>query len=741
MRETTLINDGWYFSSDVRAVPREIPRNAERITLPHTWNAEDGTDGGNDYFRGKCLYMRPLSLKELPRGEKYYVEFKGVNSVAEVYFNDRHIMTHKGGYSTFRCELENVKNENILALLVSNEEDKSVYPQMADFTFYGGIYRSVSVISLHGSHFELDCYGREGLKVTPKVVKDGAEIDVEVFITNAPERASLLYRIEDKEGFTVAEEKTAAKINHATFNIEKPKLWRGRSDPYLYTVTVSLLSEYELLDRISSRFGIRSYRVDPERGFILNGEPYPLRGVSRHQDRQGVGNALTKKHHDEDMSLIAEMGANAIRLAHYQHDGYFYDLCDEYGMVVWAEIPYISKHEPEANDNAKEQLKELVLQNYNHPSIFFWGLSNEITMSENDEHDLIEMHEKLNGIVKTYDPTRLTGIAAVSMCDTDHPYLKIPDVVGYNHYFGWYGGSVEMNGPWFDKFHAEHPDIPICVTEYGCEALNWHSSDPRQGDYSEEYQAYYHEKMIEQLYSRPYIFASFVWNMFDFGADARSEGGEAGQNHKGLVTFDRQYKKDAFYAYKAYLSEDPFVHIAGKRYRKRPENLTRVTVYSNLPQVELYSDGKLIGKEYSMRGVFRFEVPLLGCVSVTAKAGSHVDTAVFERCDALPEEYVLKESGTVLNWFEVTSLDGYFSLNDEIGEILKTDEGAELFSQLSLKMTEKLDTGMTIDEKMMQMLSGFSVLRFINTVGSMIKAPSKDELLEINRRLNMIKKP
>ena len=283
---------------------------------------------------------------------------------------------------------------------------------------------------------------------------------------------------------------------------------------------------YQVLDKVKTRFGLRTFFIDAGKGFILNGESYPLRGVSRHQDRWGHGNALLVEHHKEDMELISEMGANTIRLAHYQHDQYFYDLCDEYGMVVWAEIPYISSHMPNARENTISQMKELIIQNYNHPSIVVWGLSNEITMTGGkSSEDLLENHRVLNDLAHELDKTRLTTIAAVTMCDIHDPYIQIPDVVSYNHYFGWYGGDTSMNGPWFDRFHKEFPQIPIGVSEYGCEALNWHTSDPQQGDYTEEYQAYYHEELIKQLFTRPYLWATHVWNMFDFAADARNEGG------------------------------------------------------------------------------------------------------------------------------------------------------------------------------------------------------------------------
>ena len=447
-----------------------------------------------------------------------------------------------------------------------------------------------------------------------------------------------------------------------TLDIPGVHRWNGRKDPYLYSAEVTLLTGEEVTDQVSTRFGCRTYEIDPKRGFILNGEEYPLRGVSRHQDRWGIGNALLPEHHIEDMDLICEVGATTIRLAHYQHDQFFYDLCDERGMVVWAEIPYISNHMPNGRENTISQMRELVTQNYNHPSIVVWGLSNEITMKGASDEDLRENHEILNNMVHEMDPTRLTTMACISMCSIDDPYVQIPDTVSYNHYFGWYGGNTSMNGPWFDNFHEKYPNIPIGCSEYGCEALNWHTSDPQQGDYTEEYQAYYHEELIKQLFTRKYLWATHVWNMFDFGADARNEGGENGQNHKGLVTFDRKYKKDSFYAYKAWLSDEPFVHICGKRYVDRVEDVTKVTVYSNQPEVELFVNGESLGKQNCPEHFFYFEVPNKGESVLKAVAGELTDESFLRKVETFNDAYRLKEKGAILNWFDINAPEGYYSL-------------------------------------------------------------------------------
>ena len=545
MRQILNLNAGWVFNKQTE-IPAALPADWEQVNLPHSWNAVDGQDGGNDYFRGTAIYAKTLTKADLPAAEKYYLEIKGANSSADVYMDGKLLAHHDGGYSTWRVDVsDHLRDESLLVIAVDNAANETVYPQMADFTFYGGLYRDVNLIAVPATHFDLDYYGAPGIKVTPVMDGDNANVEVEVFITDPKPGQTVKYTVYDAEEKEITARE--ASDTKTTFVLENVHKWHGRKDPYLYCVEAELVENGQVIDNVCTRFGCRSFEIDPERGFILNGEEYPLRGVSRHQDRWGIGNALLPEHHTEDMDLICEVGATTIRLAHYQHDQFFYDLCDERGMVIWAEIPYISKHMPTARENTISQMKELVSQNYNHPSIVVWGLSNEISIGGSTE-DLLENHRILNDLCHEMDKTRLTTIAAVSMCKMDDPYLQIPDVVSYNHYFGWYGGDTSMNGPWFDKFHATHPNIPIGCSEYGCEALNWHTSDPRQGDYTEEYQAYYHEELIKQLFSRKYMWATHVWNMFDFGADGRNEGGENGQNHKGLVTFDRSYKKDSFYA-------------------------------------------------------------------------------------------------------------------------------------------------------------------------------------------------
>ena len=747
MRKILNFNSKWAFSKQATEIPTEISKKWCFVNLPHCWNAIDGQDGDNDYYRGTAYYAKALNKADLPEADRYYLEIRGANSSADVYLNGKCLAHHDGGYSTWRVDLtDSLEAVNIITIAVDNSANDRVYPQMADFTFYGGIYRDVNIICVSDSHFDLDYYGGPGIAVTPEIKGADADVTIETFVTNGKMGQQVHYVIEDKEGNTVAE--TTSNDTKVVLSIKDVTLWQGRKNPYLYTAKAELVEDGAVLDNVSARFGCRTFKIDPDNGFILNGEEYPLRGVSRHQDRWGKGNALSKEDHKEDIELIYELGATTFRLAHYQHDQYFYDLCDEYGLVIWAEIPYISKHMPTGRENTISQMKELITQNYNHASIVVWGLSNEIGIGGSDD-DLLENHRILNDMCHEMDKTRLTTIAAVSMCKIDDPYLQIPDVVSYNHYFGWYGGETDMNGPWFDKFHKTHPSIPIGCSEYGCEALNWHTSDPRQGDYTEEYQAYYHEELIKQFFTRKYMWATHVWNMFDFGADARNEGGENGQNHKGLVTIDRKYKKDAFYAYKAWLSDEKFVHLCGKRYIDRVEDVTKITVYSNLPEVELFANGVSLGKKTADDHFFYFEVKNEGETKLTAVAGEFKDESVIRKVDTFNEEYRLKEKGAILNWFDIDAPEGYLSLNDKMSDVLATLQGKMLFMSLAGKLMGgkgkdgKMEAmGFEIGPDMMSMMGGFTVLRLFTLMGGMADIKfTKEQLLDLNAKLNKIKKP
>ena len=750
MRQIVNLNRKWAFTKFETECPKAIDNRWDFVSLPHTWNALDGQDGGNDYFRGTAWYAKEIDREELPEAERYFIEFLGANSIAELYVNGVKKMRHEGGYSTWRCDITDAIKagpKTLIAVSVDNGINDSVYPQVADFTFYGGLYRGVNLICVGESHFDLSYHGSPAIRVTPEVNGRDALVKVRTFVTKRKEHHKYQYIIRNAKGEVLAD--VTGNASKAQITILNVHLWNGRKDPYLYSVQVNLLDGDEILDTVSTRFGCRSFYIDPEKGFILNGAEYPLRGVARHQDRWNFGNALLPQHHEEDMDLICEMGATTIRLAHYQHDQYFYDLCDERGMIIWAEIPYISQHMPDGRENTISQMKELIHQNYNHPSIVVWGLSNEITMKGAEDPDLLENHKILNDLVHTLDKTRLTTMAALSMCSMDAEIIHIPDVVSYNHYFGWYGGETDMNGPWFDKFHAKYPNTPIGCSEYGAEALNWHTSNPIQGDYTEEYQAFYHEELIKTFFSRKYIWATHCWNMFDFGADARSEGGENGQNHKGLVTIDRKYKKDAFFAYKAWLSDEPFVHICGKRYVDRVEDVAKVTIYSNQPTVELFANGVSLGVQEAADHFFRFDVPSEGETKLVAVAGECRDESLIRKVEVFNEAYRLQEKNAILNWFEITMPEGYFSINDKVSDIMATVRGKMLFMKLAADLMAQMPKskdgkpsamGFEMTGSMMEMMGSFTILRLAGMVGMANITITKEQLLDLNAQLNKIKK-
>ncbi len=639
MRNSISLNRDWTFFGPQGA--------AEQIDLPHTWNASDGQDGGNDYWRGTCIYKKTFSMPEFdPNTQTVYLEFRGVNASADVELNGKKVVQHDGGYSTFRVEIADVLcRENQMTVHVDNSVNDRVYPQKADFTFYGGIYRDVMLLVVNKCHFDLDHFGGPGVQITPTVKGSTGVVRVQSW-TNT-EEAEVEVCLTDASGAAVAE----GRGTDVTLEIPEVHLWDGVRDPYLYTAVLRLTKNGEVVDEISSRFGVRTFRVDPKKGFFLNGRPYPLQGVSRHQDRKGLGNALTRQHHDEDMALIREIGANTIRLAHYQHDQYFYDLCDQYGMIVWAEIPYISEHMPNGRDNTISQMKELIVQNYNHPSIVTWGLSNEITISTKDKKDMMDNHRVLNDLCHSMDATRPTSLACYAVCGPFNPVAHISDLVSWNLYLGWYVPGRFLNDLWISFFHMVYPKRCLGYSEYGCEGMpNLHSSRPRRGDHTEEYQAIYHEFMLKCFKRHPYMWSTHVWNMFDFAADARDQGGEPGMNHKGLVTFDRKLKKDSFYVYKAYWSDEPFVHLCGRRYADRTEAVTTVKVYSNQNEVSLYCDGKLLETKQGEK-VFTFKVPLNGQVKLEAQSGDCRDAMTLRRVEKPNPDYKLKkQKSSSANW-------------------------------------------------------------------------------------------
>ena len=640
MRRILSLNENWLFTGPGgKALP---------VSVPHTWNAVDGQDGGDDYMRCLCKYEKSFPMPEHGDLERVYLQFDGVNSECEVVLNGQTVCRHEGGYSHFRTDVtEYLTESNLLTVVVSNRPNDRVYPQKADFTFYGGIYRDVELLIVDGLHFDLDHHGGPGIRVTAKPADGYKKGEVTVETWRNTGLGEVRVRLLDAQGAVVAQ----GVGERCKLSIDKVRLWNGVKDPYLYTAVAELVENGEVLDRVSTRFGVRDFHYHAKTGFYLNGKSYPLRGVSRHQDRKGLGNAISKAEHDEDMAIICEMGANTIRLAHYQHDQYFYDLCDEKGMVVWAEIPYISEHMPKGRENTISQMKELITQCYNHPSIVCWGVSNEITISTKDNKDMLDNHRVLNDLCHRMDPTRFTTLACYAMCGPFNPVAHITDVVSWNLYLGWYVPGLFLNDLWMDFFHTVYPDRCLGYSEYGCEGMpNLHSSHPKRGDHSEEYQAKYHEYMLECFERHPWMWATHVWNMFDFAADARDQGGEPGMNHKGLVTFDRKTRKDSFYLYKAWWSDEPFVHICSRRFVDRTESKIEVKVYSNLNEVTLFVNGDKLETKHGEH-IFTFTVPMSAETKVRAAAGECADEAVFRKVSKPNPAYVLKDAGDKgANW-------------------------------------------------------------------------------------------
>lgn len=698
MRQIITLKDDWFFAKNKQEqIPQILPENWERVSLPHTWNCLDGQDGGSDYYRGACWYVRELQISELPSDTCIYIEFLAVASLCKVYVNGTQVTEHEGGYSSFRVDITAFlhKGLNLLSVMTDNQHYDHIYPQVADFTFYGGLYRDVRVLTVPKTHFCLDYYGSEGITACSEI-KNGNQVQLSLhaYVSNAKETDQVLFSIYDQEGSLIAQTaQPAAADTYTEFFLSDVHLWQGVQSPYLYSIKAELYRHNEVLDQVTVRHGFREFHVDPEKGFYLNGILTPLRGVSRHQDFLGLGNALTLAHHEMDARLIKEVGANTIRLAHYQHSQDFYNLCDEMGFIVWAEIPFISRMSdtPDAHQNCILQMKELIYQNYNHSSICFWGISNEITIGANTPQLLANLKD-LNALAKTLDSSRLTTMAQLSSLPMEDEQNCITDILSYNHYFGWYTGVLEDNEKWLDTFHQSYPQRALGISEYGCEGIiSYHSDTPKAGDYSEEYQALYHEHMAKIIEERPWLWATHIWNMFDFGCDARKEGGVAGRNNKGLVTIDRQIKKDSFYLYKAYWNPEPMVHICSKRYGKRTDSAIDIKVYSNAPEISLYVNGAFFKKEQGQR-VFLFRnIPLKeGFTTITAKSAFCCDTAVFEKVSEPFSAYQFVEDASetgVTNWFEhvdlnkereLTFREGYYSIHDTAREILENKEASDI---------------------------------------------------------------
>lgn len=731
-RRVIQLRDDWTFVKSANTPLTAASTSGEAVTLPHTWNAVDGQDGGNDYHRGTCYYIKKLPKPKLNSGEQAYLEFLGAAMIADIYVNNQLLAHHEGGYSTFRVNITDVlSDENTIAVALNNADNTICYPQKADFTFYGGLYRMVNLIVVPALHFSLSYCGTPGIKVTPQVDLDKhtAAVTVKAWVSaDAPVTFTV-----DGQLQTVLAVKNQAQ---ATFRIENVHLWDGLNDPYLYSAKASLKSG----DEVHTRFGCREFHIDPQEGFFLNGRSYPLRGVSRHQDFKAAGNALTMEHHKKDMEIILELGATTLRLAHYQHAQEFYDLCDENGLILWAEIPYITMHMKDGRANTLSQMEELIVQNYNHPSIVTWGLSNEITAASPVNEDLLENHKLLNDLCHKLDAGRPTTIANVFMLETDSPILEIPDINSYNLYFGWYLGDLEQTDEFFDEYHQKYPDKVIGFSEYGADANpEYQSHIPEKGDYTESYQAIYHEHMLQMIEARPYLWATHAWNLFDFAADGRDEGGKHGENQKGLVTLDRKLKKDAYYLYKAaWNKKDNFVHLCGSRYVERAEETTEIKVYSNQSEVSLLVDGTEFAT-ISGKTIFKFQVPITGTHIITAKAESCEESITIKRVGEENPNYVFIKRAPITNWFDADDLNpNCFSINDRLEDIRQNPQAGGIIDQMmSQSASKRGDVADAVkDNPALQRMMGRMTL-----VSLLKQAGADDESIKkLNRILQGIKK-
>ena len=618
-REYILLNDNWSFRF-VHQVQRNSPY---RVDLPHSWNAQDALSGKQDYHRGAAVYEKTISVPAERKGKRLFLRFDGVNTVTHVLINDSYLGEHHGGYGAFIFEITDVVKygaANKITVRVSNALNLHIMPLVGDFNFYGGIYRDVNLLITDEACISPLDYASPGVYLTQKnVTKENADIEAKVLLSNSGNNKNVEVMLKITDGNKTVLEKSQ-KVDLKTsvenipvsldFSIVKPRLWNGRKDPFMYKAEISLLHDGKVIDRIVQPLGLRYYNVDAEKGFFLNGEYLKLQGVCRHQDRPEIGNALRYSHHKEDIDLMLEMGVNSIRLSHYPQAKTFHEMLDQAGIVTWAEIPFIGPggyldrgfiNSPSFRENGKEQLKELIRQNYNHPSICFWGLFNELkTHGDNP----VEYVTELNALAHDEDPTRITTSA--SFLDDGENLNKITDLIGWNKYYGWYGGSPRDLGRWADRAHASFPQYKIGISEYGAGASIYHQQDSvKPGDaagwwHPENWQTYYHIENWKIIAERDYIWGSYLWNMFDFGAAHRTEGDRPGINDKGIVTFDRKVRKDVFYFYKANWNKDePFVYISNHRYLRNAEGKKDIVVFSNLPEVELFVDGKSLGKQKS----------------------------------------------------------------------------------------------------------------------------------------------
>lgn len=767
MKKIVNMNDGWLFSKEevqIRTLrlfkPGEsagnILKNGANINLPHTWNIPGVKGDGDDYYRGACWYEKEFVLREVEEGCRIFLEVGAAGNTAEVYVNGKLAGDNRCGYALFRFDISNNLNvgSNRIMIKVDNSQFNDVYPMMADFTFYGGLYRDVNLIYAGDVHFDYLDGSRDGIYLKQEKVGDtDFKLEVVSNLVNdsiTERQVTQKLTLVDEAGETVATAiSTKSMMGRKRIEIEmaidNPHLWDGIADPYLYRLSAELFDGGKLVDQQEIPIGFRTVEAHHEKGLILNGKPIKLRGVSRHQDRQGVGNAISRQDMEEDMAIIREVGANSIRLAHYQHDDYFYSLCDKYGLLVWAEIPFISvpSQTDDENLNAKEHMDKLIRQGFNHTSIYCWGVQNEITIAAENERTH-KMVQEMVVLTESMDNGRLTAQAQIHSVANDSPLNRLTDIVGYNLYYGWYYGEMDGLGKRLDAFHNCQKDKPVLVSEYGVDTNPaYHSYEPAVKDYSEEYQLKYHHKVIKTIESRDFILGGYVWNMFDFGSNDRDEGGVKGQNQKGLVTFDRKQKKDAYYLYKAYWSEESFVHIAGRRFVNRHEEANDICILTNESIFDVYHNGDFLARVENTKPLNVIPGVKLksGHNDIRVVTGGCEDSITLNRVDQPDPSYIYKkdtESSKAVNWFERFDLshgqtidlkEGYYSTHDTVGQLMENEMAKEVFN--------KYFEGFAQHPKFKTMLMAMSIEKMATI--SQLNIP-KELLGVINGELNSIRK-
>lgn len=614
-REVTPFNNGWEFKkgpfpTDAMQTAARWNADWEQVNVPHTWNADDMQKKTNSFYAGVAYYRKHYVFPESLEGKRLFLRFEGVGACAEVYVNGYLVGTHKGAYSAFVCEIGSqvrLGEENEIVVKADNAARPDVIPvNHALFGVYGGIYRPVWLIVTEPCNIVVNDCASPGVYITQKnVSKQSADVSVRVKLDNAtlaPAALELENAIYTREGKLVKVHRQSFELtpqgvqNYVSdFKISHPHLWQGREDPYLYKVVSRLKQDGQVIDEVIQPLGLRKYEAVAGKGFFLNGKKYPMYGVTRHQDWWGMGSALTNREHDFDLEQIMEVGATTVRFAHYQQSDYIYSRCDTLGLIIWAEIPFVNRVTGQEWDNVHQQMRELIRQSFNHPSIYVWGIHNEVYHPHGYTAALTQ---SVHDLCKLEDPDRYT-VAVNGYGHAEHPVNGNTDIQGMNRYFGWYERKIQDIKPWIEKMEKEYPWQRLMLTEYGADAniehqtellgdaLNWGSDF-----YPETFQTKTHEYQWGVISQHPYILASYLWNMFDFAVPQWKRGGVDARNMKGLITFDRKIRKDAFYWYKANWSKEPVLYLTQRRNTERERRETSVTVYSNLGTPRVFLNGR-----------------------------------------------------------------------------------------------------------------------------------------------------